>query len=143
MSSPKVRDMSGQRFRCTSAGVCSLGLHLVCCPKYRRGVLGGRVARRLGELIDAITAAHGWDIVAQEVMPDHVDLFVRVGPTDAPAAVVRAFQGRTARVRRAEFPHLRNFAKVLWSPSYIAAAVGYAAESTVRRHIEHQWDEVA
>ena len=57
-------------------------------------------------------------------MPDHVHLFVRVGPTDAPAAVVRAFKGRTARVLRAEFPYLRRFAKVLWSPSYFAASVG-------------------
>ena len=70
-------------------------------------------------------------------MPDHVHLFVRVGPTDAPAAVVRAFKGRTARVLRQEFPHLRNRAKVLWSPSYFAASVGYVSESTVRRYIEH------
>ena len=75
-------------------------------------------------------------------MPDHGHLFVRVGPTDAPASVVRAFKGRTARVLRQEFPHLRRFAKVLWSPSYFAASVGYVSESTVRRYIEHQWDAV-
>jgi len=40
------------------------------------------------------------------------------GGTDAPAAVVRAFKGRTARVLRAEFPYLLNRATVLWSPSY-------------------------
>jgi putative transposase len=116
--------MSGQRFRRTPGGVCSLGLHLVWCPKYRRRVLGGRVARRLDELLNAIADQHGWQIVAHEVMPDHVHLFVRVGPTDVPGAVVRAFKGRTARVLRQEFPHLRNFAKVLWSPAYFAASVG-------------------
>jgi len=42
-------------------------------------------------------------------------------------SVVRAFKGRTARVLRQEFPHLRNHAKVLWS---------------VRCYIEHQWDVV-
>lgn len=119
-----VRGMSEGRFRRTPGGVCSLGLHLVWCPKYRRRVLGGRVARRLDELIVAIAAEHGWQIVAHEVMADQVHLFVRVGPTDAPAAVVRAFKGRTARVLWSEFPHLRNFAKVLWSPSYFAASVG-------------------
>jgi putative transposase len=60
-----------------------------------------------------------------------------------PAAVVRAFRGRTARVLRAEFHYLRRFAKVLWSPSYFAASVGNVSESTVRRSIEHQWDAVA
>lgn len=78
-----------------------------------------------------------------EVMPDRVHLFVRVGRTDAPAAVVRTFKGRTTRVLRHEFPYLRRFAMVLWSPSYFAASVGYVSESMVRRYIEHQWDAVA
>lgn len=119
------------------------GLAPGVCPKYRRRVLGGRVAARCGELLEQIAAEHGWQIVAKEVMPDHVHLFVRVGPTDAPAVVVRAFKGRTACVLRQEFPYLRNRAKVLWSPSYFAASVGYVSESTVRRYIEHQWDAVA
>jgi putative transposase len=72
-----------------------------------------------------------------------VHLFLRVGPTDAPAQVVRAFKGRTARVLRQEFQHLHRFATVLWSPSYFAASVGYVSESTVRRYIDHRWDTVA
>jgi putative transposase len=112
------------------------------CPKYRRRVLGGRAACRLDELIEQIADEHGWQIVAHEVVPDHVHQFVRVVPTDAPAGVVRAFKGRTARVLREEFPHLRNFAKVLWSPAYFAASVGYVSETTMRRYIEHQWDAV-
>ena len=60
-----------------------------------------------------------------------------------PAAMVRAFKGRTARVLRHEFQYLRRFAKVLWSSSYFAASVGYVSESTVRRYIGHQWDAVA
>ena len=122
--------------------MCSLWLHLVWCSKYRRRVLGGRVARRLDELLRQIAAEHGWLIVADEVMPNDVHLFVRVGPADAPASVVRAFTGRTARVLRQEFPYLRNYAKVLRSPSYFAASVGYVSETTVCRYIEHQWDAV-
>jgi putative transposase len=77
--------------------VWSLGLHVVSCPKCRRRILGGRVAGRRGELLEQIADGHGWQIVAKEVMADHVHLFVRVGPTDAPAEVVRAFEARTAR----------------------------------------------
>ncbi|MDT5413045.1 MAG: REP-associated tyrosine transposase [Mycobacterium sp.] len=94
------------------------------------------MAARCSELLDQIAAEHGWEIVAKEVVSDHVHLFVRVGP-------VRAFKGRTARALRAEFAYLCRFAKVLWSPSYFAASVGYVLESTVRRYIEHQWDAVA
>jgi putative transposase len=128
--------MSGQRFRRTPGGVCSLGLHLVWCPKY------GRVARGLDELIEQIADEHGWRFVAHDVMAGHVHLFVGVGPTDAPAAVVRAVKGRTARVLGQEFPHLRNFAKVLWSAAYFAASVGSVSQTTVRRSIEHLCDVV-
>ncbi|MGV0744966.1 transposase [Mycolicibacterium sp. XJ870] len=38
--------------------------------------------------------------------------------------------------------HLR-LANALWSPSYLAASVGYASESTVRRYIKYQGDAVA
>ncbi|MGH3524643.1 MAG: IS200/IS605 family transposase [Mycobacterium sp.] len=134
--------MSERRFGRTSGGMSWLGLHVLWCPKCRRRILGGRVARCCGELLGQVDAEGSWQIVAKKVMPDHVHLFVRVGPTDAPAAVVRAFKGRTARVLQ-EFPHLRNFAKVLWSPAYFAASVGYVSETTVRRYSEHRWDAVA
>jgi putative transposase len=135
--------MSERGFCRTPEGVCSLGLHVVWCPRYRRRILGGCVAARCGQLLGQVAVAHGGEIVAQEVMPDHVHLFVCVCPTDAPAAVVRAFMGRTTRVLRQEFPHLRGFAKESWSPSYVAASVGDVSESTVRRSVERRWDEVA
>ena len=104
--------------------------------------MGGRVARALSRLLEHIAAEHGWQIVATEVMPDHVHLLVRVEPTDAPAQVVRVVKGRTAWVLGQEFPHLRDHAQVWWSPSYLAASVGYVSGSTVRRDIEHQGDAV-
>lgn len=135
--------MSERRFPRTPGGVCSLGLHVAWCPKYCRRILGGRVVDRLGVGLGQVADEHGWQIVATEVVPDHVHLFVRVGPSVAPASVVRAFRGRTARVLRHEFPYLPNHAKVLWPPSYCAASVGYVSESAVRRYVEHQWDVVA
>lgn len=60
---------------------------MVWCRKCRRRILGGRVAAGCGQLLEQIAAEHGWEIVATEVMPDHVLLFVRVGPTDAPEQV--------------------------------------------------------
>jgi REP-associated tyrosine transposase len=134
--------MLERRFGRAPGGVSSLGLHVVWRPKYRRRILGGRAARRLGELLGRIADGHGWQIVTHEVMPDHVHQLVRVGPTAAPARLVRAFKGPTARVLRREFPHLGNHAKVLWSPSCLAASVGDVSESTVRRCIEQQWDAV-
>jgi putative transposase len=120
-----------------------LGLLVVWCPKCRCRVLGGRVARRLGGLLERIAGERGWQIVAKEVMPDHVHQFVRVGPIDAPAAVVRLSKSYTAGVLRQEFTHLRRFANMLWSLLYFAGSVGDVSESTVRGFIGHRWGAVA
>jgi len=111
--------MSDPRFRRSAGGVTSLGLPVVWCPKYRTRVLGGRVAGRLNQLVGEIAAENGWQIVAREVLPDQVHIFVPVRPTDTPAQVAGRFKGRRTRVLRA----------------------GYA--TAVRRSIQHQWDQVA
>ncbi len=66
---------------------------LVWCPKYRRRLLAGRVATRLNELLDEVAADNDWQIVAREVMPDHVHIFVRIRPTHGPAALRRRHLG--------------------------------------------------
>lgn len=78
---------------------------------------------------------------ASAVMRDRVLLFMRVASTDA-AVAVRASKGCAARVLCQESPYLTRCAKVLWSPSYFSASVGYVEESTVRHH-GRQWDAVA
>jgi putative transposase len=98
------------------------------------------VARQLDELLIEIAIEHGWEIVVSEVMPDHVHLFVRVRPTDSPAHVARLLKGRTSRVLCQEFAWLRHN-PVLWSKSYFDASVGNVCEVTLRRYIEHQWDD--
>ena len=84
-------------------GCTSLGYHVVWCPKYRRPVLAGRVAARCEELIRAKASEHGWRIVALEIMPDHVHLFVKAHPSDSPSRIASQFKGLTSRRLRAEF----------------------------------------
>src|SRR4029079_14891854 len=129
-----------RKVRRFSGGVYDLGLHVVWCPKYRRSVLGGRVAERLDELIRQKAEERGWEIVALEVMPDHVHLFVKHDPKSSASYVANQFKGFTSRVLRTEFPHLRSQLPTLWSSSYFAAPVGAVSADTVRRYIDTQWE---
>jgi putative transposase len=122
----------------TSGAVHRIGLHLVWCPKYRRPVLGDRVADRLRSLIQAKCAERGWTVQALEVMPDRVHLFVRTGPDASPALVAHQCKGFTSRVLRAEFPHLRSRLPTLWSKSYLVTSVGRVSEAAIRRYIAEQ-----
>jgi putative transposase len=124
----------------SAGGVYNLGLHVVWCPKYRRPVLAGLVGVRLRELIEVRAAEHGWRIVALEVMPDHVHLFVKTTPKDSPAFVANQFKGFTSRRLREEFPHLRTRLPTLWSRSYFAATVGAVSAATVQRYIDTQYE---
>ena len=129
-----------RKVRRYSGGVYDLGLHVVWCPKYRRRVLGGRVAARLRELIEAKATERGWEIIAGEVMPDHVHLFVKHEPKASASYVANQFKGYTSRVLREEFPHLRSRMPTLWSSSFFVASVGAVSADTVARYIDTQWE---
>jgi putative transposase len=120
--------------------VYDLGLHLVWCPKYSRRVLDGRVAARLRELIEAKAAEKGWDIVALEVMPDRVHLFVKHGPKASTSYVANQFKGFTSRVLREEFPHLKSQMPTLWSSSFFVASAGAVSAEMFERYINTQWE---
>lgn len=80
-----------RKVRRYSGGVYDLGLHVVWCPKYRRRVLEGPVAVRLRELIEQKAAEKGWEIIAVEVMPDRVHLFVKHEPKASASYVANQF----------------------------------------------------
>ncbi len=123
----------------TSAGAAyDLGYHMVWCPKYRRPVLVDAIATRCAELIRQRCADNGWQIIALEVMPDHVHVFVKASLTDSPAHIANQLKGFTSRMLRAEFASLRSRLPTLWSRSYFAATVGAVSAATVRRYIDTQ-----
>ncbi len=110
--------------------------HLVFCPKRRTPVLVGDVARDAEELIRRKCEQHGWEVVALEVMPDHVHLFVRVWPTTSAADVVKEVKG-TSHELRAKYRHLLKLPS-LWTRSYFAATAGNVSQETIKRYIELQ-----
>ncbi|MDQ6838726.1 MAG: IS200/IS605 family transposase [Actinomycetota bacterium] len=134
--------MSDLRFRRSAGGVTSLGLHVFGARSTANECLATGLHSGSNEALDEIAADNDWQIVAGEVMPDPLDIFVRVRPAGSPGEVARKFKGRTSRVLRGEFAWL-GCGRVLWSKSYFAASVGYVSGATVGRYIEHQWDVVA
>jgi putative transposase len=130
--------MSESRYSKNTGAVFSLKHHIVWCPKYRRPVLTTPVDGRLKELLFEVAEDRGMKLLAVEVMPDHVHLFVESDPTICVAEIVNRFKGRTSRILRQEFRSLRSRLPTLWSRSYFAATVGAVSEATIRRYIEAQ-----
>lgn len=104
-------------------------------PKRRKKVLTESVATRLREIFLALSAEKGWDILALEVAPDPVHLFVALKPTDTPALAIKAFKGRSSHNLRAEFPELKKLPS-LWTSSYFVSTAGNISSEVVKKYIE-------
>lgn len=130
--------MSAERYRHIRGSVSTLTYHFVWCPKYRRKILTGTIADRLSALIHERAAALHLEIVALELMPDHVHLVVKAPPTLAPQHIANQLKGYTARVLRDEFPQLRSRLPSLWSQSYYVGSAGAVSADTIQRYIEQQ-----
>ena len=120
----------------------SLNLHIVWIPKYRKPVLAP-YRETLAEILHAIAEERGWPVLAVEVMPDHVHLFVSVPPSAAPSEVVKVFKGQSARKllhRRTELQNHRDYRTSFWAPSYFVASAGQVSAKTIQAYIEGQYD---
>ncbi|WP_156100033.1 IS200/IS605 family transposase, partial [Nitrosococcus oceani] len=117
------------RYAKNAGAVFALKYHLVWCPKYRRSVLIGDIAKRLGQLIQEVANEFEMTVHTMEIMQDQVHLFVESDPRWCVAEIVNRFKGRSSRVLRAEFPVLRSRLPTLWNRSYYAGTVGHVSES--------------
>lgn len=111
---------------------------MIWCPKYRRKVLIGDIESRLKELLLEKADELGLVIEKMETMPDHVHLFVKAKPTDAPHFIVGQLKGYTSFNLRNEFAELKSKLPTLWTRSYYIESVGHISEETVKKYIENQ-----
>ena len=74
--------------RTSSHSKHNLNYHFIWIPKYRKKLLVGKVAEILRDIIEGNCNDLELDLLALEVMPDHIHLFVSADPTDTPADLI-------------------------------------------------------
>jgi putative transposase len=102
---------------------------------HRKKVLTGEIATRTRQIFAELAIEKKWDILALEVAPDHIHLFVSVKPIDTPHLVIKAFKGRSSYLLRKEFPVLLKLPS-LWTSSYFVSTAGNISSEAVRKYIE-------
>lgn len=118
--------------------VVNINYHIIWCPKYRRNVLVGGVETRLKELLPELAEESGCTIDTMEVMPDHIHIFLKGTPTIPIHLIVKNLKGKSSRILRDEFPHLRKRLPCLWTRSYYCETIGCINEEAIKRYIENQ-----
>lgn len=126
-----------QEYRHKTTSVSLINYHLIWCPKRRRRVLVNAVQVRLDGLIREVAAELDCTVLALEIMPDHLHLFLSAPPTLAPNQIVRRIKGRSSRVLRQEFPHLLRLPS-LWTRAYFVSTAGHVSSQTIQRYIAEQ-----
>lgn len=125
------------QYRHDNHSVNLVSYHFVWIPKRRRKVLVGEVERRLRELIWETALELDCVVIALEIMPNHVHLFLNCPPTMAPYQLMFRIKGRTSRILRQEYPHLKRM-PAMWTRSYFVSTAGNVSAETVRKYIENQ-----
>ncbi len=125
------------RYKHKTTSVTLINYHFVWIPKRRKKVLVGDVAKRLEELLYQKVKELDCEIVALEIMADHVHLFLNCPPTLAPDQIMFRIKGSTSRLLRQEFPHLLRMPS-MWTRSYFCGTAGNASSETIQKYIANQ-----
>lgn len=126
------------KYKSNNNVVYSCKYHVVWCPKYRRKVLIGAVETRLKEIIKDVCIEFKSEMIELEIMPDHVHLLVEVDPQFGIHRLIKNIKGRTSRILRLEFKHLKSRLPTLWTNSYFVSTVGGAPLEIIKQYIENQ-----
>jgi putative transposase len=118
--------------------VYSCKYHVVWTPKYRRKVLVRGVDVRLKEIVYEVADELQCEIIALEVMCDHVHMLCEVDPQLGIHRFVKRVKGKSSRMLRQEFDELRSRLPTLWTNSYFVATVAGAPLAIIQQYIENQ-----
>ena len=118
--------------------VYSCKYHIVWCPKYRRKVLVGDVEKRLKEIIQEVANEVNVEIIEMETDKDYIHILCEVDPQFGVNRFIKLAKGRSARVLREEFSHLKTKLPTLWTNSYFISTVGGAPLEIIKQYIENQ-----
>ena len=115
-----------------------LNYHFIWIPKYRNHILTKEPIKKIiKDTIEELGTNHKYDILALEIMPDHVHLFISALPKYAPSKLINIIKGTTGRRIAQEYPELKA-SDSIWTRSYFVASTGNVSSKTIQNYINEQ-----
>ena len=120
--------------------VYSLQYHLIWCTKYRKKVLKDGIDVECKEMLESLAQEYKFQILAMEVMPDHIHLLVDCRSQFYISDMIKIMKGNLARQMFLLHPELKKelWGGHLWNPSYCAVTVSDRSREQVLAYIEGQ-----
>ena len=127
--------------RRTRHAVYELKYHFVWVPKYRRKVLNREIKEKLKEIFLQIAEEYDFEIIEQQVMSDHVHLFLSAPPSYSPSRLMNIIKSISRNEIFREFPGFarRCWSKKLWADGYFVRAVGdKVTADEIQKYVRYQ-----
>ena len=109
-------------------------------PKYRRSVLVGPIAKRCEPVMRQTAEKYRAEIIALEIMPDHVPVLVEVDPQFGIHRLVKNLKGVSSHPLRPELRTWKSRLPTLWTNSDFVSTVGGAPLAVIKQYVENQKD---
>jgi putative transposase len=138
------------KVRASSHAKHNINYHIVFIPKFRKAVL---VGEKLKEILSTIIKGQCEDLqcelLALEIMPDHIHIFIGARPTSTPSKIVNQIKGNTSRQIRLIFNDIKFLGyeqksntwkgfDSLWADGYYCGSAGHVSQESVKRYIQEQ-----
>jgi len=115
-----------------------LNYHFIWIPKYRKYILDNPEIKQLTlDTINELADTHNFEVLATEIMPDHIHLFISTLPKYSPSKLMNIIKGTTGRRISKHFPKL-NIKGSVWTRAYFVATAGNVSSETIQHYIENQ-----
>ena len=109
--------------------------------KTKHSIFKGELEYKLSKCFKVICHSYGYQLIEQEIMPDHVHLFISAPPTVSPMNIVRKLKSISANEMFKGFPSLKQskfWGSGLWSRGYYVGSAGTVSSETIQRYIQNQ-----
>ena len=116
--------------------------HIVFAPKYRRQIVYKQISADIGQIIRALCARKGIEILEAAAMPDHIHLYVKILPKYSVSEVMGYLKGKSSLMIFDRHANLRYKYgnRHFWCRSYYVDTVG-RNEKAIQEYVRNQLQE--
>ena len=120
--------------------VYSLQYHIVWVTKYRKPIFTDNIETDVKTYLIDILKSLDMDVIAMEVMPDHIHLLVSCKPQLRLSDAIKILKGNIARWLFIKHPEIKKqlWGGHLWNPSYFVVTVSDRSYEQVKQYINSQ-----
>ena len=116
--------------------------HIVFAPQYRRQIVYKQISADIGQIISALCARKGIEILEAAAMPDHIHLSVKIPPKYSVSEVMGYLKGKSSLMIFDRHANLRYKYgnRHFWCRGYYVDTVG-RNEKAIQEYVRNQLQE--